>query len=926
VATKVHPEKKTTDRRFFVPEVVQTSEMDCGPASLKALLEGFGIYTSYGRLREACQTSVDGTSIDTLEDLAVQLGLEAEQIMLPADHILLEETKALPALVVVRLPNGLTHFVVVWSQLGRWVQVMDPGTGRRWVSRQNFLDELYIHRFPVPARAWREWAGTPGFLDPLRRRLRDLRLSEKAQTQQVNLALEDPGSRGLATLDAATRLTASLVQAGAVEPGPEAENMILQLVAHDALPPSPLGRGAGGEVSFSIPSAYWSVEPYPTHADEEHLLLRGAVMVRATGRRGIPHDLPETENEALPPELAAVLSEPPVNLGRAIWETLRQDGVLIPSLLAAAFGMAALGVTIQALLLQGLLRLGQSLAQMDQRFAAIAALLAFLFLLFLLELPATATMQRMGRRLETRLRIAFLEKLPRLSDRYFHSRLTSDMTQRAHGLRALRSLPSLGFQLLNTLFQLVLTAIGVIWLQPRSAPLAIFATVAFIALAWAAQHVLEESDLRLRSHSGGLSRFYLDAMLGLIPLRTHSAERAFRREHESLLVEWMRAGLNLAQATVVLQGIGALLYSGFAIWVVFDYVAQGGAAGGVLLLFYWTLNLPALGQALAQQIQQYPMMRNSLLRILEPLGAAEDAHPADDAHPKDAAHPAEEASQATDNPGVVPNGVAIEMQNVSIQAGGHTILAEINLNLAPGEHLAVVGPSGAGKSTLVGILLGWHRPTSGECKVDGQILTGEALQSLRRVTAWVDPAVQLWNRTLLENLTYGNDTTHATGHELLLEDADLFGVFERLEKGLQTMLGEGGGLVSGGEGQRVRLGRAMNRTQPRLVILDEPFRGLDREQRRALLKKARHFWREATLICITHDVGETQGFERVLVIENGRIVERGAPAELSSQPESRYRALLEAENTVRQGMWGDAPWRRLWVEEGRLTEAKETDR
>src|SRR5271165_4634527 len=93
-------------RRIFVPEVVQTSVMDCGPASLKCLAEGFGIPVSYGRLREACQTDVDGTSIDTMEEVAKQLGLEAEQIMVPPDYLLLEETKALPAIAVVELPTG----------------------------------------------------------------------------------------------------------------------------------------------------------------------------------------------------------------------------------------------------------------------------------------------------------------------------------------------------------------------------------------------------------------------------------------------------------------------------------------------------------------------------------------------------------------------------------------------------------------------------------------------------------------------------------------------------------------------------------------------------------------------------------------------------------------------------------------------------
>ena len=70
-------------RRFLVPEIVQASSMDCGPATLKCLLEGFGIHASYGRLREACQTDVDGTSIDTMEEVAGQLGLEAEQLMVP---------------------------------------------------------------------------------------------------------------------------------------------------------------------------------------------------------------------------------------------------------------------------------------------------------------------------------------------------------------------------------------------------------------------------------------------------------------------------------------------------------------------------------------------------------------------------------------------------------------------------------------------------------------------------------------------------------------------------------------------------------------------------------------------------------------------------------------------------------------------------
>src|SRR4051812_987299 len=110
--------------------------MDCGPASLTSLLEGFHIHASYGRLREACQTDVDGTCIDTLEEIARSLGLAAEQVMPPADHVLLPEAEALPAIAVALLPGGLTHFIVIWSVHAGLVQVMDPASGRRWLSRE----------------------------------------------------------------------------------------------------------------------------------------------------------------------------------------------------------------------------------------------------------------------------------------------------------------------------------------------------------------------------------------------------------------------------------------------------------------------------------------------------------------------------------------------------------------------------------------------------------------------------------------------------------------------------------------------------------------------------------------------------------------------------------------------------------------------
>ncbi|HMR67912.1 MAG TPA: cysteine peptidase family C39 domain-containing protein, partial [Anaerolineae bacterium] len=301
-----------TARRFLAPEVIQTSEMDCGPATLKCILEGFGIPVSYGRLREACQTDVDGTSIDTMEEVANQLGLEAEQTMVPEDHLLLPEAETLPAIVITTNPNGLTHFVVVWRIHGPFIQVMDPAVGRRWLTKPRFLRDLFIHTMPFPAAAWRAWAGTRGFGDPLLRRMLRLELPEPVATRLLETALADESWRGLAALDAATRLVTSLVQANGLLPGPEAERLLAKFFDQTQADPAGATR--------LIPEPYWTVRPGPvepaaeTDADEgedELILLRGAVLVRMLSPGSVaPVDhQPEVEPQPLSPELAAALAE-----------------------------------------------------------------------------------------------------------------------------------------------------------------------------------------------------------------------------------------------------------------------------------------------------------------------------------------------------------------------------------------------------------------------------------------------------------------------------------------------------------------------------------------------------------------------------------------------------------------------------------------
>ncbi len=136
------------------------------------------------------------------------------------------EAEALPAIVVVRLPNGLTHFLVVWGRVGNFLQVMDPATGRRWPTWKEFQNELYLHTFPVPLEAWREWAGSDGLLKPLRRRLLNLSLPAEDVEALIQDASQDGGWRSLAALDAATRMVEALVRARGFTTGKEAGKVL----------------------------------------------------------------------------------------------------------------------------------------------------------------------------------------------------------------------------------------------------------------------------------------------------------------------------------------------------------------------------------------------------------------------------------------------------------------------------------------------------------------------------------------------------------------------------------------------------------------------------------------------------------------------------------------------------------------------------
>lgn len=901
--------KRPDTKRLLVPEVIQTSAMDCGPACLQALLAGFGIPSSYSRLREACQTSIDGTSIDVMEQVAPCLGLEVGQYLIPSDHLFLEEAGALPAIMVTVLPNGLVHFVVVWRTHGRYLQVMDPATGRYFPTRQRFLRELLIHRFIATPAFARRWLRAPAFLDSLRRRLSDLGLSQRDCTSLLDETLAGRGWLPVAALDAATRLCLRLVQTGALhsDAGVTAAAFVRRLAMETVLQGPESARTL-------IPDSFWSVSPLPNG----EVALLGAVVLHANGRTE-PEPASISSERLISPELQAVLtadnSRPLRRVFAAAWAENRGLMLALPPALLLS-GVAS---AIEGLLLSGLVHISKAAASRTEFYRALWVVGGFLLIASLLNLSITSTLLRLGRWLDLHLRIHLLQKLPRLGNHYFHSRLKSDLAQRAFGLRDLRDLPVSASSNLRVLSELFVTVAGILWLWPATAGPVLFAMAIIVALPLFTMPIVSELDLRLQIHGGALSRFFLDALQGLIPLRAHRAEEPMRNAHEALLVKWGRELNRSNWVHLVASSLGLLSGLAFAIWMISTILHSGGSSTQVLLAVFWALKLPLLSQSLAGVVRSGPAYRNALRRVFEILDSPEETE----------LHGGKEAQDFPGpnhaDPEAPQGGVQIQLRDVNVVAAGNRILSDVNLDLRPGEHVAVVGPSGSGKTSLIGLLLGWHRAESGSVLLDSRPAHIERLRELRRVTAWVDPAVQLWNRSMEQNLRYGNGELSLEQIERAVKLADLEDVVDRLPMGLNSVLGEGGGLISGGEGQRVRLARALLREGVRLAVLDEPFRGLDHDKRVALLSVARMHWRGATMIYVSHDIDTALSFDRIVVIENGRIVEDSAPAVLLADPASRLTALKNAQDALDREIWRSPVWRPWRMDRGELRELSQTE-
>ena len=227
--------------------------------------------------------------------------------------------------------------------------------------------------------------------------------------------------------------------------------------------------------------------------------------------------------------------------------------------------------------------------------------------------------------------------------------------------------------------------------------------------------------------------------------------------------------------------------------------------------------------------------------------------------------------------------------------GPHQVLHDIDLELAPGTVTALVGRSGSGKTTLARLLPRFYHPTAGRITLDGIDLGDYRLAPLRRTIAMVGQEVVLFDGSILDNIRYGMlaDASREAA-EQAARDAWAMEFIDRLPDGLDSRIGTDGMQLSGGQRQRIAIARALLKNAP-LLILDEATSALDAESEQLVQRGLQRLMADRTTLVIAHRLTTVERADQVIVLDQGRIVERGRHEDLLAQPGSLYQHLYQAQ-------------------------------
>ena len=495
--------------------------------------------------------------------------------------------------------------------------------------------------------------------------------------------------------------------------------------------------------------------------------------------------------------------------------------------------------------------------------------------LFLCLVDAGATFFRasighiMGARMETDMRTDLFAHLQKLSFHYFDntkvgqimSRITSDLfdvTEFAHHCP-------------EEIFMSVTKIVGAfIILCGVNVPLTliVFSVVPFMVLAAAWFNMKMRSQFRQqRAQIGEINAQVEDSLLGVRVVKSFA--------NEGLETEKFEAGnkkfFNIKRGRYYLMGgfeATNRMFDGLMHFLVLlagaIFMMRGGVqpADLVAYMLYVGTLITSIRQ-LVQFAEQFQQGMTGIERFFQIMDAEVDIF---------------------DEPGSKPlqikeGGVHFEHVGFSYADDGRQVLSEINLDVKPGQNVALVGPSGSGKTTLCNLIPRFYNLTQGRILIDGQDVKNVTLRSLREQIGFVQQDVYLFSGTVLENIQYGKPGASRQEVEEAAKKAGAHGFITELVNGYDTYVGERGVKLSGGQKQRISIARAFLKNPP-IMILDEATSALDNESEKLVQASLEQLSRGRTTFTIAHRLSTIQGATVILVLTEKGIEEKGTHQEL----------------------------------------------
>ncbi len=512
--------------------------------------------------------------------------------------------------------------------------------------------------------------------------------------------------------------------------------------------------------------------------------------------------------------------------------------------------------------------------------------LVILALLLIAQLGASFAYQvvsaRLGLRTVTKLRRRVYTHILELPSLYFTNKKAGDISSRVTSdVGSIQYLLTTG---IVSLARALITLAGALILM---AQLNARLTLAVLILIPATILLVRIFAARLRKLSrvmyeelGKITSQVQETVGGIRGLKVYNAQTHESKRFQEMISTYEEAGVRRAWLSAAFESgiqmslwvclLGVMIY-GFAL------AARGDATSGELVAFL----------LLAFRVAMPLASLSSLFASGQ--GAVAAAERLDEV----LALPTERVP-GTPAPAPRHDPAALRMSDVVFrypESGETPVLDGVTVDIAPGQWVGVVGPSGAGKTTLASLLLGLFPPSRGRIELDGLAYRDYEIADLRSRMAWVAQEPLLYDLSLEENIRFGLNSV--TRDEVIeaARKAEVLEFAERFPEGMQERCGERGGRLSGGQRQRVALARAFLRN-PGLLILDEPTSALDAASEDSIHRAMKSVMTGRTAIVIAHRFSLVRDLDLILVVAEGRIVQRGSHAELLAE-DGMYRTLYD---------------------------------